>query len=106
MALQENSEMTGAQLVCMPSACLASRRARTGMPARKNPLSEAERSRRFVEKDKELGADKPTEAFDRVLEKMMPPRRPSKIPTASGGSARALSRRSLSRDRSCSRGPG
>jgi hypothetical protein len=45
------------------------------MPARKNPISETERSRRFVEKAKELDADKPSEAFDRVLEKMMPTRR-------------------------------
>jgi hypothetical protein len=51
------------------------------MPAKKNPMTEEERSRRFVEKAKELGADESTEGFDRVLEKMMPPKRgPSQRP--------------------------
>jgi hypothetical protein len=45
------------------------------MPARKNTMTEEERSRRFVEKAKELGADESSEGFDRVLEKMMPPKR-------------------------------
>ena len=45
------------------------------MPAKKNPITEAERSRRFVEKAKEIGADQSTEGFDRVFEKMMPPKR-------------------------------
>lgn len=39
------------------------------MPTRKNPISDAEQSRRFVEGAKELGADTPeAEAeFDRAL---------------------------------------
>lgn len=40
------------------------------MPARKNQISEAERSRRFVEKARELGAEEPTEAFDRVVRRV------------------------------------
>ena len=45
------------------------------MPAQKHKMSEAERSRRFIEKAKEIGADKSSEAFDRVFEKILPTRR-------------------------------
>jgi hypothetical protein len=48
--------------------------------AKKNPITEAERSRRFVEKAKEIGADESTEGFDRVFEKMMPARRVASDP--------------------------
>ena len=50
------------------------------MLAKKNPITEAERSRRFVEKAKEIGADESTEGFDRVFEKMMPARRVASDP--------------------------
>jgi hypothetical protein len=46
------------------------------MPAKKNPMTEAERSQRFVEKARELGCEETTEAFDRVLGKILPPKRP------------------------------
>ena len=52
------------------------------MPAKKNPITEAERSQRFVEKARELGCEETTEAFDRVLGKILPAKRPSsKRPT-------------------------
>jgi hypothetical protein len=47
------------------------------MPAKKNPITEAERSRRFVEKASELECEETTEAFDRVLGKILPAKRPS-----------------------------
>lgn len=47
------------------------------MPAKKNPITEAERSRRFVEKARELGAEETTKAFDRVLGKILTVKRPS-----------------------------
>jgi hypothetical protein len=46
------------------------------MPAKKNPMTEAERSRRFAEKARELECAETTEAFDRVLGKILPPKRP------------------------------
>lgn len=50
------------------------------MPAKKNPMTEAERSRRFVEKARELEAEETTEAFDGVLGKILPAKRPSATP--------------------------
>jgi hypothetical protein len=52
-----------------------------GMPAKKNPISEAERSRRFIEKARELGADEPTEAFERVVRRVAgAPKKPKDEP--------------------------
>ena len=48
---------------------------REPMPAKKDPITDAERSRRFIEKTKEIGADESTEGFERVFEKMLPPKR-------------------------------
>lgn len=45
------------------------------MPAKKDPITDAERSRRFIEKAKEIGADESTEGFEQVFEKMLPPKR-------------------------------
>ena len=39
-------------------------------------MTEAERSRRFAEKARELECAETTEAFDRVLGKILPPKRP------------------------------
>ena len=55
------------------------------MPAKKNPITEAERSRRFVENARELGCEEATEAFDRVLGKILPEKRPS-VTTPKAGS--------------------
>ena len=63
------------------------------MPAKKNPITDAERSRRFVEKAKEIGADESTAGFERVLKKMMPPKR---------GAAKPSGRRSRRSDRQAS----
>jgi hypothetical protein len=51
------------------------------MPARKNTMTEAERSRRFVEKARELGCDESTEPFDRVFEKILPAKRSPSTPS-------------------------
>jgi hypothetical protein len=48
------------------------------MPAKKNPMTEAERSQRFAETARELECEETTEAFDRVLGKILPPKRPNK----------------------------
>jgi hypothetical protein len=45
------------------------------MPAKKNPITEAERSRRFVETARELEADETGEAFERALKKIVPPKK-------------------------------
>jgi hypothetical protein len=54
------------------------------MPAKKNTMTEAERSRRFIEKGKELGCDESSEAFDRVFEKILPAKRPPVKPQNKG----------------------
>jgi hypothetical protein len=46
------------------------------MPKAKNPITEEERSRRFIEKARELGADTPeaVEETDRLLRKALKPK--------------------------------
>lgn len=46
------------------------------MPAKKNPMTEAERSRRFVETARKLEADETGEKFERVFKKIVPSRPP------------------------------
>lgn len=46
------------------------------MPAPKNQMTDEERSRRFIEKARELGADTPEgrQAFDRTFKKIVKPK--------------------------------
>jgi len=46
------------------------------MPARKNQITEAERSRRFKETARELEADETGESFERAFKKIVPPKKP------------------------------
>ena len=46
------------------------------MPAKKNPMTDAERSRRFIETARELEADETGEAFERAFKKIVPPKKP------------------------------
>jgi hypothetical protein len=54
------------------------------MPKKKPPpeipetANDPEQSRRFIETAKKLGADKSGEEFERLFEKVVPPRRASK----------------------------
>ena len=46
------------------------------MPAKKNPMTEAERSRRFVETARKLESDETGEEFERAFKKIVKPKRP------------------------------
>ncbi len=50
------------------------------MPAKKNPITEAERSQRFKETARELGADETGETFERAFKKIVPPKKPKDAP--------------------------
>lgn len=49
------------------------------MPAPKNPITDEERSRRFIEKARELGVDtdEAVEKTDRLLRKVLKPKEPA-----------------------------
>lgn len=44
------------------------------MPKAKNQIDQKEQSRRFIEQARELGVDEDEGAFDRALEKIVPPK--------------------------------
>jgi hypothetical protein len=50
------------------------------MPAKKNPMTEAERSRNFVETARKLGSDETGKEFERVFKKIVPPKKPKDVP--------------------------
>ena len=47
------------------------------MPAKKNVMTEEERSRSFIETARKLGCDETGDTFEKAFAKIVPPKRPT-----------------------------